>query len=333
MHKLEITKIAAFEVRDDEQLFFDQISKELDIEITYFPEKLDLQNIELCKGFNAVTILGFSRMDAVVLEQLKEMGISAVATRSVGYNHIDIQTAKKLGIKVSNATYAPNGVADYTIMLMLMLLRKYKQAMFRANVNDYSLTGLRGKEMKDLTIGIVGTGSIGEQVIKNLTGFGCKILAYNRTIKESVKAHAEYVSLEQLYAESDMISYHLPLTDATKQMVNAETIKTMKDGVILVNCSRGELMNISDIIEGIESEKLGALGLDVFVNESGIYHVDHRNSIIRNRDMAYIRQFPNVIMTHHIAFYTNEAVKSMVTTAVECLVSVIKTGDCKNAVN
>ena len=324
-------KITAYETRKDEKDIFKQLAEGLNVEIVYTDKALSEKTIHLAEGSQGITVLG-TEINAPLLHQLKELGVDYIATRTVGYNHIDLHTARELNIRISNASYGPNGVADYTVMLILMSLRKYKQAMFRANVNDYSLKGLQGKEMKDLTIGIIGTGRIGAQVIENLSGFGSRIIAFDTFQNEQVKEAAEYVSLEELYQQSDIISLHIPLFDTTAQMINAASLSKMKDGVIIINCSRGELMSNADIIDAIESEKIGALGLDVFENEAGIYHFDRRTDIIKNREMAYIRQFPNVIMTQHMAFYTDAAVRDMVTCGVKSLVSFIETNNTEHEI-
>ena len=320
-------KIVAFETREDERSTFRKLEQKHQIEIVCLPEEISKQNIGLTKGATAISILGHSQMNSELLSLLKENGVDFVSTRTVGYNHIDVDAANKLGIRVANAYYDPHGVADYTVMLILMSLRKYKQAMWRANVNDYSLNGLKGREMRNLTIGIVGTGNIGAQVIENLQGFGCRLIASSRTVNKSIEPKVEYMNLDKLYAQADIISYHLPLLESTSRMVCKETLNKMKDGVILINCSRGELMNISDVIDAIESHKIGALAMDVFENETGIYHQDRRTDIISNRDMAYIRQFPNVIMTQHIAFYTDTAVETMVECGVESLCDFVAKGE------
>ncbi|WP_297100103.1 D-isomer specific 2-hydroxyacid dehydrogenase family protein [uncultured Draconibacterium sp.] len=325
-------QITAYEVRDDEKKLIEKFEKELAIKIVSTKRALSEGTLHLAEGSNAITTLGQSQLNASMLEKLQVIKIKCISTRTIGYNHIDVKAAEKLGIKVCNATYDPNGVADYSVMLILMLLRRYKQAMFRANVNDYSLEGLQGREMKDLTIGVVGTGNIGSHVIENLSGFGCRILAYNKSINPKAAEKATYVSLDELYEQSDIISFHLPLTDSTYKMVNRSTLAQMKNGVMLINTARGELMDFEDIIEGIENHKIGALGLDVFENEHGIYHHDRRNDIISNKDMAYIRQFPNVIMTQHIAFYTDTAVESMVSSALNGIIEVLTTGSSKHEV-
>ncbi|MDT8717774.1 lactate dehydrogenase [Clostridium sp. 19966] len=325
-------KIAVYEMREDEIKEFYKAADELKVEIVTTKEALNSVTISFANGCDGVTTLGHSILDRDMLQQLKAMGIKYISTRSIGFNHIDIEAAKELGLRVSNASYAPNGVADYTIMLILMTLRNYKPALWRGQVNDYSLEGLQGREMRHLTIGVMGTGKIGKTVIQNLTGFGCKILAYDLYQNEEVKKLATYVDLETLYKECDVITLHTPLLDSTYRIINKAAIEKMKRGVVLINCARGELMNIQDIIEGIEEEKIGALGLDVFENEEGIYHQDRRTHIIKNREMAYLRQFPNVILTQHMAFYTDEAVKSMVRCGVKSLLEFQINGQSVNQI-
>lgn len=315
-------RILAFEVREDEQFYFEEIeAKHPELEITLVKEALSLKNIRLCKEYEAVTILGMNQINHEILDQLKENGIRFLATRTVGYDHIDIKYAKKIGIRVCNASYAPDSVADFTIMLILLALRKYKPAIYRQNVNDFSLHGLLGKTMSSLTIGVVGTGKIGGAVIRNLSGFGCNILAYNRTPQEEYRKWVTYTDLDTLYQNSDVITFHVPLKKETKRLVQEETLAKMKDGVILINTARGELMDVDNLIKGIENQKIGALAMDVFEDENDIYHENHMNDIITNKNMAYLRQFPNVILTQHMAFYTESAVKEMVTYAISGILS------------
>ncbi len=322
-------RILAFEVRDDEKDIFKKAAGDLAAEVTLLPDILNLDTVDQCAGYAGVTTLGMSRISPEVLDRLKELGVKYLSTRTIGYNHIDVNYAKKIGIHISNAEYAPESVADFTIMLMLLVLRKYKPAVYRQNVNDYSLNGLRGRTLKSMTVGVVGTGQIGQTVIRSLSGFGCRILAYNRTPRPELEEYAEFVSLEELYTGSDIITFHLPLTESTKYMVNRETLSHMKDGVILINTSRGELMDRKTLIHGIESQKIGALGLDVFEDERSIYHESRINDIIANRDMAYLRQFPNVAMTQHMAFYTESAIEEMVDCGIRGIVSMHRDGTWK----
>ncbi len=325
-------KFIAYDTRDDERKYFDTVADRLNVEIICTHASLDIQTINLATGCYGVSVLGHSDIGPEIIDQLQSMNIRNLSTRTVGYNHIDVEHAAKIGIQVSNVQYGPDGVADFTIMLMLMSIRHYKQSMFRGNVNDYSLTGLIGREMKDLTVGVVGCGRIGCSVIEHLQGFGCKILAYDTYQNPLLAGKVTFVSLDELYSLSDIITLHTALVKETYHMIDQAAIARMKDGVVLINCARGELMDIEAMIEGIETEKIGALGLDVIENEEGIYHRDRRSDILTNRQMAYIRQFPNVTMTHHMAFYTEAAVQSMVEYSIINLVSCVQTGTCASIV-
>ena len=305
-------KIYAFEVRDDEREYFHTAGARTKTEIVLDPGVLTSDKIPWLEPGCAVSVLGMHHYGQLELDLLKKQGVHCLSTRTIGYNHIDIDYARRIGIHVCNAQYDPTGVADYTIMMILLCLRNYKQALWRTQVNDYSLNGLIGRELKDLTVGIIGTGSIGSTVIRELSGFGCRILCSSRSENDSVKQFAQYVPLETLYRESDIISLHVSLVPETYHMINTETLSQMKKGVVLINCARGSLMDMKSLITGIESEQIGALGLDCMEDEEHIVHKDLKTDIFSNRDMAYLRQFKNVIHTQHMAFYTDSAVRSMV---------------------
>ncbi len=313
--------IAAFEVRDDERPFFSRYETRQGLNLALHATTLNEVTLPLVHGCSGITTLGQSHLDRSLLEALSRLGVRYVSTRTTGINHIDMQAAEEFGIRISHAKYSPHGIADFTVMLMLTCLRKYKEALFRGNVNDYSLSGLQGKEMRNLTVGIIGTGAVGAAVIHNLSGFGCRLLACSRHQQESLSGLVEYVSLEELLRQSDIVTLHVSLTQETRYIINRETLSRMKDGVILINTARGSLIEVQALIEGIESHKIGALGIDVFENEESIFHQDRRSDIISNRDMAYIRQFPNTVMTQHMAFYTVEAVESMVRCGIENILS------------
>ena len=313
-------KIYAFEVRADEMEYFEQLAAQFNVEIEINQGNFSISDLDRMEPGSAITSLGQSSFKKDALTAMKEHGINYLSTRTIGYNHIDIEAAKELGIHVCNANYAPNGVADYTIMMILLCLRHYKQILWRIQVNDYSLPGLMGMEMRNLTIGVMGTGRIGATVIKSLSGFGCRILAYDKFENEEVKQYATYVSLDELYKESDVITLHMPLLPDTYHIIDHDAIQKMKDGVVLINCARGPLMDIQSLIDNIENEKIGALGLDCLENEEGIIHINRKTDIFSNREMAYLRQFKNVVYTQHIAFYTDAAVKSMVQDGVVGLI-------------
>ena len=320
-------KICAYEVREDEKKDFARMAEKLQVEIELHDEIPGPDTAALAEGCEGVTMLGMGKINKELLDMWKSMGVQCISTRTIGYNHIDTEYAKEIGMQVCNAAYPPSGVAEFTLMLMLMCLRNYKQSLWRGQVNDFALQGLQGKEIGSMTVGVIGTGKIGAQVIKYLTGFGCRILAYDMYPNAALKDVVEYVELDELFAKADMITLHTPLLDSTYHLVNAETIAKMKDGVVLINCARGELMDTTALIEGIESGKIGALGLDVVEGERGIAHEDHRIDILSNQQMAYLRQFRNVTMTPHMAFYTDVAVGHMVECGVAGLVEMLQNGD------
>ncbi len=323
-------KIAVFEKRPYEEEIIHSYKDKFNIDFVSTDEILDKNTLHLCKDADAITTLGYSRLTAELLDKIKQAGVKIISTRTIGWNHIDIKYAKQLGFKICNVTYSPNGVADFTIMLMLISIRKYKPAMWRQNVNDYTLNGLMGKEMRNMTIGVIGTGRIGAAVIKNLSGFGCKILAFDKYQNDKVKEYAQYVDFDELLKQSDIITVHVPLTPDNKGIINKNNIAKMKNGVIIVNTARSELAVIPDLIEGIETEKIGALALDVFENEDEIYHHFLSTDIIKNRDMAYLRQFPNVVLTQHMAFFTDSAANEMIVNSINNIMDLYNNKTCKN---
>ena len=310
-------KIAAFEVHDYEDEYFAAFRG---LEIQIHREALTKENVSLVNGCAGVCILGHSMIDAALMEELQKAGVQYIATRTIGYNHIDVKAAKKCGIKVSNAHYSPYNVADFTVMLMLMLLRKAKISVIRALVNDFSLDEMCGRELRSLTVGIVGAGKIGRTVIQNLSGFGCKILVYDPFVDPAtLPACAKNVTLEELLKNSDMISLHIPYTAENKHLINHERIATMKRGAFLVNTARGELIDTKALIEALESGQIGGAGIDTVENEENVCHVDLGTQIVAKRDIFYLKQFPNVIYTPHQAFFTEEATAAMVESSLKSL--------------
>lgn len=326
-------KIMVYEVRQDEQEALERIAGELKIRIRTTEAVPCIENAIMAAGCDGVSVLGQGRIDAALLDTWRAQGIRYLSTRTVGYDHIDLAHAKRVGIRVCNASYAPNGVADFTVMLLLMCLRHYKQAMWRGQVNDFSLNGLQGRELKDLTVGIIGTGKIGAQVIRNLSGFGCRIIAFDRFENPAVQELVTYVDFETLLAQADVISLHMPLLNSNWHIINRESIAKMKDGVIILNCSRGELADIEALVDGIESRKIGALGMDTCEGDEGIIHEDHRVDILPNRNWFYLHQFRNVVMTQHMAFYTDAAVASMVSCGLRGIWEMANGEQCETELN
>lgn len=313
-------KLFAYSIRRfDEQHFLEKNCKELSIEYDFVHDYPDESNLERMRGYDAVSIIT-SLTDADMLRKMSEMGVKYLSTRSIGVDHIDLEAAKKYGILVSNVSYPPSGVANYAIMLMLMCCRNIKYILDKNIVQDYSLDGKMGKELSNCTVGVIGTGRIGRTLIRHLSGFGCKILAYDPYESEEVKAYANYTELDTIYREADIITLHIPSLKENFHMINEQTLGRMKDGVILINTARGDLIDTAAMIEALESGKIGAAGLDVIENEEGLYYVNLAGKAMDKRELSMLKAFPNVIITPHTAFYTGEAVEHMVANSIKgCL--------------
>lgn len=312
-------RILAYSHRSDETNYFKEFSKKYNVEVVLINENPTMETADLAKGFDCISIIT-TIISSELVEKFHELGVKFISTRTVGYDHIELKKAKELGVGVGNATYSPNSVADYTIMLILMAIRKVKLIMERSNTQDYSLKGVQGKELPNLTVGILGTGRIGQTVIKHLSGFGCEILAYDLYENEDVKSYAKYVDLENLFKNCDIITLHMPATDDNYHIINKNSIKIMKDGVYIINTARGSLIDTDDLIQGIENKKIGGVALDVIEHEANLYYNDLKGEILNNRDLAILKSFSNVIVTPHTAFYTDQAVSDMVENSIKSCV-------------
>ncbi|WP_244835192.1 D-isomer specific 2-hydroxyacid dehydrogenase family protein [Clostridium sp. BJN0001] len=309
-------KIFAYSHRNDETEYFKKFSKKYNIEINTTDEEPTLKNVSFAKGYECISVIT-TIINKDLLEEFKSIGVKYISTRTIGYDHIDINYAEELGISVGNVTYSPISVADYTIMLILMITRKAKLILERSSVQDYSLEKVQGVELSRLTIGVMGTGRIGRTVIKHLSGFGCRIIAYDIYENDEVKKYAEYVSLKELFKQSDLITLHMPATDENYHIINKKSLDIMKDNVFIVNTARGSLIDTEDLISYIEKGKVIGAGLDVIEHEPGLYYNDLKGQVISNRQMAILKSFPNVIVTPHTAFYTNQAVSDMVENSIK----------------
>lgn len=305
-------KIAAYNYRDfDEAFYFEKFSKQYGVEIVPIRETPTVENAHLAAGCEGVTILT-QPATREIIAKWAEVGVKHISTRTIGYDHIDVAAAKEYDMLVSNVTYSTGSVADYTVMLILMALRRMKSIIKRAEGMDYSLPGNIGREIGGLTVGIVGTGKIGTHVLRNLSGFGCKLLAYDPYENEEAKSLAKYVSLEELFREADVITFHTPATPSSFHIVNADTMKTMKDGVVIVNTARGSIIDTPAFLDALESGKIGAAALDVIENELGIFYGEYKYQVIGHREMSILKDLPNVLMLPHMAFYTENAISDMV---------------------
>lgn len=304
-------KIFAYAMREfDEKKFFDKYSEEFGCEYGYTTAYPSPENVELARGYDAISATPCN-LNADMLDRFYAVGVRYIATRSIGVDHIDLAHAKELGMGVCHVSYAPETVADYTIMLMLMCCRNICHILERSRVQDYTLKGKMGRDISDCTVGVIGTGQIGRTVIKHLSAFGCKLLAYDLYPNEECSRAAEYVSLEELYARSDIITLHTPATAENYHLLNAEAFSKMKKDVIIINTARGALIDADALIEAVESGRVGHAALDVLEDENGLYYANRMGEPIENRTMAILRSFPNVILSPHTAFYTEKVVRDM----------------------
>lgn len=305
-------QVTVFSCRSyDELPEFQAKAEELGLALVTTSDRPSLENLHYVEGSQCVNI-STTPIDRELLQAFYDKGVRYLVTRCIGYDHIDVAAAKEIGITVANAPYGPGGVADYAVMLMLMCIRKMGEIMARNSVQDYTLKGLIGRELKSLTVGIVGTGRIGLNVIKNLSGFGCKIICYDLYPNKAAEEFATYVSFDELLEQSDIITLHTPLTSENFHMINAAAMEKMKKGVILVNTGRGSLIDTAALCDYVENGKVGGAALDVVENEFDLYYYDRKGDVLSNRELNLFRSYPNVIVSHHMAFYTLSYLKTVI---------------------
>ncbi|MCE7002614.1 D-isomer specific 2-hydroxyacid dehydrogenase family protein [Kibdelosporangium philippinense] len=283
---------------------------------TITPDAVSEANIELAFGNRCISVGHKTRITNSTLLGLSQAGVKYISTRSIGFNHIDVEYAQSVGISVGNVAYSPDSVADYTLMLMLMVIRNAKSLVRRTDVHDYRLHDVRGKELRDLTVGVVGTGRIGAAVMDRLRGFGCRILAHDAM----PTAVADYVSLDTLLQESDIVSLHTPLTTETHHLLNRQRIAEMKHGAFVINTGRGPLIDTEALIPALESGRLGGAALDVLEGEEGIFYADCRDIHIDNKPLVRLQEMPNVLISPHTAYFTDHALSDTIENSlINCL--------------
>jgi D-specific alpha-keto acid dehydrogenase len=309
-------RITVYGCGDDEAGAFREIAPRFGVVATITEAALSEGNAELARGSRCISVSHKTRVTNPTLLALSAAGVAYVSTRSIGYNHIDVDYAESVGICVGNVAYSPDSVADYTLMLMLMAVRNAKSIIRRTDTHDFRLLDVRGKELRDLTVGVIGTGRIGTAVIQRLQGFGCRILAHD----VRPKAFPYYVSLDDLLAHSDIVTLHAPLTAETHHLLNSRRIEQLKLGALVVNTGRGPLVDTHALVSALEGGRLGGAALDVLEGEDGIFYVDCRDRPIENNPLTRLQQLPNVLISPHTAYYTDHALRDTVeATIVNCL--------------
>lgn len=327
-------KIAFFSTKPYDRKFFDIANESFGHEITYFETRLRRETLKLAEGYDCVCVFVNDHVDASVLIALSALGVKLIALRCAGFNNVDINSAKELGVTVARVpAYSPYAVAEHTVGLMLALNRKVYWANSRVKEGNFSLDGLLGFDMRTRTVGLVGTGKIGECVANILNGFGCKIIAYDKFENQAcLELGVNYVSRDELFAQSDILSLHCPLFKDTHHLIDMDAIAKMKKGVMIINTSRGALIDSRAAIEGLKSEKIGYLGIDVYEEEEELFFEDKTFEIRTDDVFARLTTFPNVVITGHQAYFTEEAVSSIAETTLENITAFEKGDELVNAV-
>lgn len=302
-------KIAVYSAKNYDRTYLDAANKAFGFELTYFDFKLDMSTVKTAEGFDAVCIFVNDEGDRNVLEALAKQGVKMLALRNAGFDNVDLDAAKALNVSVVRVpTYSPEAVAEHAIGLMMCLNRKIHRAYQRTRDANFSLEGLIGFNMHNRTAGVIGTGKIGVAALRILKGFGMRLLAYDPyPNQQALDLGVEYVDLHTLYAESDVITLHCPLTPENHHLLNKQAFDQMKDGVMIINTSRGGLIDSPAAIDALKRQKIGSLGMDVYENERDLFFEDKSNDVIQDDVFRRLSSCHNVLFTGHQAFLTEEA--------------------------
>ncbi|CAK4272972.1 unnamed protein product [Aphanomyces euteiches] len=329
-------KVSFFSTRKYDQDSMQQMAKELSCkhELQFFTHRLTVQTGLLAEGSDAVVIFVNDTANEAVLRKLHQLGVRALLLRCAGFDMVDLEVAKELQLPVLRVpAYSPYAVAEHAIGLVMTLNRKYHRAYNRTREFNFNLQGLLGFDLHGKTVGVVGTGKIGVLFGKICLGFGCKVIAYDVFESDEAKSLSiEYVTLETLLESSDIISLHCPLFPNTRHMINDKTIAQMKPGVMIVNTSRGGLLDTEAIIRGLKSRRIGSIALDVFEGENDIFYEDHSGEILADERLTKLSTFPNVFITGHQAFFTKEALDNIAKTTFDNIDAVATGGPYENNV-
>jgi len=311
-------KIAFFNTKPYDITFFEKANKNFSFDLKFFKEPLTKDTAHLAAGSFAACAFVNDDLCKSTLEELKKLNIQNIALRCTGFNNLDLKAALEMDFKVVNVPhYSPNAVAEHAVALMLSLNRKIPKAYIRSKEGNFSLDSLLGFDMNEKIVGVIGTGSIGKILVKILLGFGCKILCYDPYPDQNL--NGVYTTLENIFKEADIISLHCPLTPITYHLINENTIKMMKDNVMIINTGRGGLIDTEAVISGLKNEKIGYLGLDVYEEEANLFFEDKSDRILLDDLLARLLMMPNVIITSHMGFFTDKAMRTISQTTLSNL--------------
>jgi len=327
-------KIVVFSTKPYDREFLTETNSRFEHSLTFLEARLTVDTVGLANGFDAVCVFVNDRLDEDVLRLLAGFGVKVIALRCAGFNNVNLAEANALGIKVVRVpAYSPHSVAEHAVGLILTLNRKIHRAYARVRDGNFYLGGLLGFDLCGRTVGVVGTGQIGTVFANIMAGFNCKLLGHDRFPNDACRALGmTYVDLPRLFAEADIISLHCPLTPETHHLINAQSIDQMKPGVMIVNTSRGAVIDTHAVIAGLKCGKIGYLGLDVYEEEADLFFEDLSNEVIPDDTLSRLLTFPNVVITGHQAFFTRDALQCIADTTLKNLAEIERTGVCGNEV-
>jgi D-lactate dehydrogenase len=311
-------RFTMFSARSYDRDSFEAANRKYGYEIIYREELLTADSANLAQGSDGICVFVNDCVDAAALDALKTSGCRIVATRSMGFNHIDLKAAARLKLSVTRVPhYSPNSVSEFTVGLILTLTRKIHRAYWRSRDMDFDLAGLTGMQLSDKTIGVLGAGQIGRLVIKALAGFGCRLVYYDLLEQSELQGIAQYVDIRTLARESDIVVFNLPLTHETHHMVNAETVPHMKRGALIVNTGRGGLIDARALVNGIKSGHIGGAALDVYEEEASVFYSDRSSDVLQDDTFCRLLSFPNVIVTSHMAYFTDHSLDDIANSVLQ----------------
>lgn len=327
-------KVAVFSTKPYDRRFLEAAGERHDHELTFFETRLTSETAGIAKGFDAVCVFVNDQLDSEALRELSRSGVTAIALRCAGFNNVDLDTAKELGIRIVRVpAYSPHAVAEHAVGLVLALNRHLPRAYNRVRDGNFALDGLLGFDLHGRTVGVVGTGQIGAVFAQIMAGFGCRLLGYDqRENADCLQLGMEYVDLDRLLGESDILSLHCPLTPETHHLIDSAAIEKMKPGVMILNTSRGGVIDTKAVIAGLKSGKVGHLGIDVYEEEADVFFEDQSDHAIPDDTLARLLTFPNVLVTGHQAFFTHEALTCIAETTLANLSELEANGSSENAV-
>lgn len=308
-------KFAFFDAKPYDIPGFDRFTQGTELEIKYFETRLNEDTVSLAEGFDGVCVFVNDVVNKAVIDRLHQMGVKMIALRCAGFNNVDVKACYGKLHVFRVPAYSPYAVAEHTMAMLLTIIRRTHKAYIRTRDFNFSLSGMVGFDLYGKTVGIVGTGKIGQIFARICKGFGMHVLAYDKFPNESLGL--EYVTLEQLFAQADIISLHCPLTEETRHIIDAPSIEQMKKGVVIVNTSRGALIDTEALIEGIKAKKIGAACLDVYEEEGNLFYEDFSGHIVQDDRLVRLIAMPNVLVTSHQAFLTEEALSNIAQTTVD----------------